>query len=205
MTEKATSSIIVTDSMPAPVMNALQLRASPFTLATGNYSLSEAIEHGQLASYETQIFNPGVVADYEWQLENAMRHLDVDQDLHKAVMALVSPSGLEKKVAQIRLVLQHPDQIKRIMTELRANTDIKKLLVAAWSRPTGVRVMVIEPGAVATELTGHITHSGAKQAAEQMYKEAITADDIAGVIAFAVTRPRRMTLNEILVRLTAQP
>jgi NADP-dependent 3-hydroxy acid dehydrogenase YdfG len=70
----------------------------------------------------------------------------------------------------------------------------------------GVRVMVIEPGAVATELTDHITNPEAKQGAEQMYRQlAITADDIAEVIAFAVTRPRRMTLNEILVRPTAQP
>jgi NADP-dependent 3-hydroxy acid dehydrogenase YdfG len=68
-----------------------------------------------------------------------------------------------------------------------------------------VRVMVIEPGAVATELTDHITNPDTKQAAEQMYKQlAITADDIAQVIAFALTRPRRMTLNEILVRPTAQ-
>ena len=68
-----------------------------------------------------------------------------------------------------------------------------------------VRVMVIEPGAVATELTDHITHPDTKRAAEQMYKQlAITADDIAQVIAFAITRPRRMTLNEILVRPTAQ-
>jgi NADP-dependent 3-hydroxy acid dehydrogenase YdfG len=33
---------------------------------------------------------------------------------------------------------------------------------------------------------------------------AITADDIAEVIALAVARPRRMTLNEILIRPTAQ-
>ncbi|MCW3063478.1 MAG: family oxidoreductase [Solirubrobacterales bacterium] len=39
-----------------------------------------------------------------------------------------------------------------------------------------VRVMVIEPGAVATELTDHITHADAKRAAEQLYEEvAITA------------------------------
>jgi NADP-dependent 3-hydroxy acid dehydrogenase YdfG len=39
-----------------------------------------------------------------------------------------------------------------------------------------------------------------------MYQQlAITAEDIAEVIAFAVTRSRRMTLNEILVRPTAQP
>ena len=70
----------------------------------------------------------------------------------------------------------------------------------------GIRVMVIEPGAVATELTDHITQPDVKKAAEQMYQQlAITAEDIAEVIAFAVTRPRRMTLNEILVRPTAQP
>jgi NADP-dependent 3-hydroxy acid dehydrogenase YdfG len=68
-----------------------------------------------------------------------------------------------------------------------------------------VRVMVIEPGAVATELTGHITHADTKQAVEQMYDEmSITAEDIAEVIAFAVSRPRRMTLNEILIRPTGQ-
>jgi NADP-dependent 3-hydroxy acid dehydrogenase YdfG len=68
-----------------------------------------------------------------------------------------------------------------------------------------IRVTVIEPGAVATELTNHITDPSAKQGAEQLYAQlAITADDVAGVIAFAVTRPRRMTLNEILLRPTAQ-
>jgi NADP-dependent 3-hydroxy acid dehydrogenase YdfG len=65
--------------------------------------------------------------------------------------------------------------------------------------------MVIEPGAVATELTDHITNPDSKRAAEQMYQQlAISADDVAEVIAFAVTRPRRMTLNEVLVRPTAQ-
>jgi NADP-dependent 3-hydroxy acid dehydrogenase YdfG len=70
----------------------------------------------------------------------------------------------------------------------------------------GVRVMLIEPGAVATELTDHITNAGAKQAAEQMYRAvAILPQDIAEVIAFAVGRPRRVSLNEILIRPTAQP
>jgi NADP-dependent 3-hydroxy acid dehydrogenase YdfG len=68
-----------------------------------------------------------------------------------------------------------------------------------------IRVMLIEPGAVATELTDHITHAESKRGIEQFYNEvAITAQDIAEVIAFAVTRPRRMTLNEILIRPTAQ-
>ncbi len=68
-----------------------------------------------------------------------------------------------------------------------------------------IRVTVIEPGAVATELTDHITDAQTKQATQEFVRDlAITPQDIAEVIAFAVSRPRRMTLNEILVRPTAQ-
>ena len=69
-----------------------------------------------------------------------------------------------------------------------------------------VRVIVIEPGAVATELTDHITHIETKAAAEQMYAQtSIAAQDIAEIIAFAASRPRGVSLNEILVRPTGQP
>jgi NADP-dependent 3-hydroxy acid dehydrogenase YdfG len=68
-----------------------------------------------------------------------------------------------------------------------------------------VRVMVIEPGAVATELASHITDAETKERTEKMYDEtAIPAEDVAEVIAFAVGRPPRTTLNEILIRPTAQ-
>ncbi len=68
-----------------------------------------------------------------------------------------------------------------------------------------VRVIVIEPGAVATELTDHITHAETRAAAEEMYAQtSIAARDIAEIIAFAVSRPRSVSLNEILVRPTGQ-
>jgi NADP-dependent 3-hydroxy acid dehydrogenase YdfG len=68
-----------------------------------------------------------------------------------------------------------------------------------------VRVIVVEPGAVATELTDHITHGATKETIEDFYAStAITADDIAEIIAFAVSRPRSVSLNEILVRPTVQ-
>lgn len=68
-----------------------------------------------------------------------------------------------------------------------------------------IRVTVIEPGAVATELTSHITDAATKAATEQFVKDlAIPPQEIAEVIAFALSRPRYMTLNEILVRPTAQ-
>jgi NADP-dependent 3-hydroxy acid dehydrogenase YdfG len=55
------------------------------------------------------------------------------------------------------------------------------------------------------QLTDHITHDETKHGVEQFYATAaITADDIAEIIAFAVSRPRRVALNEILVRPAAQ-
>jgi NADP-dependent 3-hydroxy acid dehydrogenase YdfG len=86
-----------------------------------------------------------------------------------------------------------------------------KWAVNGWSEALrqelqpAVRVTVIEPGAVATELTDHITDTSAKKMAEGFYEQvAITAHDIAEIIAFAITRPHRVTLNEILIRPTAQ-
>jgi NADP-dependent 3-hydroxy acid dehydrogenase YdfG len=68
-----------------------------------------------------------------------------------------------------------------------------------------VRVIVIEPGAVATELVTHITHRETRGQIEQFYDAtAIAADDIGEIVAFAVSRPRSVSLNEILVRPTAQ-
>lgn len=68
-----------------------------------------------------------------------------------------------------------------------------------------VRVIVVEPGAVATELIDHITHAESKAAAEQMYEaNSISPENVAEIIAFAVSRPRSVSLNEILVRPTGQ-
>jgi NADP-dependent 3-hydroxy acid dehydrogenase YdfG len=68
-----------------------------------------------------------------------------------------------------------------------------------------IRVIVIEPGAVGTELTEHITHADSKRAAREATASThIAPKDIAEVIAFAVSRPQRVALNEILVRPTAQ-
>jgi NADP-dependent 3-hydroxy acid dehydrogenase YdfG len=68
-----------------------------------------------------------------------------------------------------------------------------------------IRVTVIEPGAIMTELTDHITDPASRRANKTATAEmGIPAQDIADVIAFAISRPQRVTLNEILVRPTAQ-
>jgi NADP-dependent 3-hydroxy acid dehydrogenase YdfG len=70
----------------------------------------------------------------------------------------------------------------------------------------GVRVGLVEPGAVATELTEHITQPEAKAAAVQMYTSmrALQADDIARAVLYMVTQPPHVAINEILVRPTDQ-
>ena len=68
-----------------------------------------------------------------------------------------------------------------------------------------VRVTVIEPGAVATELPTHITHEQTRAAAQELYSQVpVTAADIAEVIVFALQRPRHLVMNEILLRPAGQ-
>ena len=69
-----------------------------------------------------------------------------------------------------------------------------------------IRVTIIEPGAVDTELTGHITNAEAKQQAQDFYGSmtALQSEDIAAAIVYAVTQPPRVNVNEILIRPTDQ-
>ncbi len=68
-----------------------------------------------------------------------------------------------------------------------------------------VRVGLIEPGAVATELASHNRpeiQAGMRERFATM--ERLEADDIADAIGYMVTRPRRVAVNEILIRPTEQ-
>ena len=68
-----------------------------------------------------------------------------------------------------------------------------------------VRTTIVEPGAVATELTDHL-RDGVREQVRKRFDgvEVLQADDIAETIAFAVTRPWHVSLNEILIRPTEQ-
>ena len=68
-----------------------------------------------------------------------------------------------------------------------------------------VRVTLIEPGVVATELPTHITHSQTREGVQQLYDKAeVTADDVAEIIAFILSRPQRLVINEVLLRPAGQ-
>jgi NADP-dependent 3-hydroxy acid dehydrogenase YdfG len=68
-----------------------------------------------------------------------------------------------------------------------------------------VRASLVEPGAVATELTDHLREEIREQA-EQRFAgiEKLEASDIADAITYIVTRPRRVAVNEVLIRPTDQ-
>lgn len=68
-----------------------------------------------------------------------------------------------------------------------------------------VRVTLIEPGVVATELPNHITHAETREGVQQLYNQAeVTAGDIAQIIAFTLSRPRHLAINEVLLRPAGQ-
>ena len=68
-----------------------------------------------------------------------------------------------------------------------------------------LRVSLVEPGAVATELQGH-NRPGVKEEIEKRFEdmEILQAEDIADAIGYVVSRPRHVAVNEILVRPTQQ-
>ena len=69
-----------------------------------------------------------------------------------------------------------------------------------------IRVTIVEPGAVDTELPDHITDEDARQGLSGLLKlDRLQAPDIAEAITYAVTQPERVSVNEILIRPTQQP
>ena len=68
-----------------------------------------------------------------------------------------------------------------------------------------VRVSLVEPGAVATELPSH-NRPEIQENIRRRFDgvERMEAEDIADAIGYIVTRPRRVAVNEVLIRPTEQ-
>jgi NADP-dependent 3-hydroxy acid dehydrogenase YdfG len=68
-----------------------------------------------------------------------------------------------------------------------------------------VRVSIVEPGAVDTELPDHNRPEIREQLEDRFGDmERLESEDVADAIAFIVTRPRRTAINELLIRPTEQ-
>jgi NADP-dependent 3-hydroxy acid dehydrogenase YdfG len=72
-------------------------------------------------------------------------------------------------------------------------------------KPYNLRTTVISPGAVATELPNSVTEPDDAENIRNFYdKYAIQADSFAQAVAFAMSQPDGVDINEILYRPTAQ-
>ncbi len=71
---------------------------------------------------------------------------------------------------------------------------------------SNIRVTTIEPGAVATELSSHISDAEVKKQQEEWVSKItpLASEDIANAIIYAVTQPQHVDVNEILIRPTQQ-
>ncbi len=72
-------------------------------------------------------------------------------------------------------------------------------------KPYNIRTTVISPGAVDTELPGSVTEPDIAQGIQKFYDEyAIPAESFAKAVAFAISQPDDVDINEILFRPTRQ-
>ena len=68
-----------------------------------------------------------------------------------------------------------------------------------------IRVTLISPGVVETELGSDITDDASKGFLQELRKTALTSDAIARAVLYAIAQPADVDVNEIIVRPTASP
>ena len=72
-------------------------------------------------------------------------------------------------------------------------------------KPYNLRTTIVSPGAVASELVDSITEPDVREGIQEFYQaNAIAADSFARAVAFAISQPEDVDVNEILFRPTCQ-
>ena len=71
-------------------------------------------------------------------------------------------------------------------------------------KPYNIRSTIISPGMVATELLESITEPDIADAMHKRYEGAVSAESFARTVAFAISQPEDVDINEILFRPTSQ-
>jgi len=72
---------------------------------------------------------------------------------------------------------------------------------------SNIRVTIVEPGFVNTELQGHNENPMVVETIEKMKEqigEILEPEDIAASILYALSQPNRVSVNEVLIRPTGQ-
>jgi NADP-dependent 3-hydroxy acid dehydrogenase YdfG len=178
----------------------------------------EAIERtvGELGRLDTLINNAGVMllgpaAEAplsEWQRMVEINLLGLLYCTHAALPHLLRAASDEPRhVADIVNISSVAGRVARLGNSVYSLT---KHGVGAFSESLRqeftkryVRSSLVEPGAVATELAGH-NRPEVLENIKSQFGQTMDADDIADAITYIVTRPRHVSINEILIRPTEQ-
>jgi NADP-dependent 3-hydroxy acid dehydrogenase YdfG len=196
--------------------NALVIEADITDQAQAEKAVATTVaEFGRL---DTLVNNAGVmllgpIVDApveEWQRMVNLNVLGLLYCTHAALPHLLSAAeGAPREVADVVNVSSVAGRVARLNSGVYNAT---KHGVGAFSESLRqevtarhVRVTLIEPGAVATELAGHNRPEILEGMAQTFGGiEIMQAEDIAESIRYAVTQPRRVAVNEILIRPTEQ-
>jgi NADP-dependent 3-hydroxy acid dehydrogenase YdfG len=73
------------------------------------------------------------------------------------------------------------------------------------SPETGIQVSMVSPGVIDTGWTDKVDNADGKKVAEQLVEAAITPEQVANAVAFALNQPADVAINEIIVAPTKQP
>ncbi|SAL86734.1 oxidoreductase [Caballeronia terrestris] len=72
-------------------------------------------------------------------------------------------------------------------------------------KPYNIRTTIVSPGAIATELPDSVTEADVAKGIHEFYEQfAIPAESFARVVAFAMSQPDDVDVNEVLFRPTSQ-
>ncbi|MGH9098010.1 MAG: SDR family NAD(P)-dependent oxidoreductase [Acidimicrobiales bacterium] len=146
----------------------------------------------------------------EWQQMVQLNVLGLLYTTHAALPHLLAAAERDpRRVADIVNVSSVAGRVARLGSGVYNAT---KFGVGAFSESLRqevtrrhVRVSIIEPGAVLTELASHNRPEVLKNILATFGDfERMQAEDIAEAIVFTVTRPRHVTVNEVLIRPTEQ-
>jgi NADP-dependent 3-hydroxy acid dehydrogenase YdfG len=185
---------------------------------TDEQQAAAAVERtvGELGRLDTLINNAGVmllgpVVDAplaEWQQMVQLNVLGLLYCTHAALPHLLHAAASEPR--QVADMVNISSVAGRAARNGNGVYSLTKHGVGAFSESLRqevtrryVRVSLVEPGATATELASH-NRPEVLQAIRSQFGQTMSAEDIADAIAYIVTRPRHVAVNEVLIRPTEQ-
>jgi NADP-dependent 3-hydroxy acid dehydrogenase YdfG len=185
---------------------------------TDEQQASEAVERtvSELGRLDTLVNNAGVMLLgpavgaplSEWQQMVELNVLGLLYCAHAALPHLLRAA--EDSPRQVADLVNISSVAGRVARSGSGVYNLTKHGVGAFSESLRqelakryVRVSLVEPGATATELAGH-NRPEVLESIRNQFGQRMEAEDISDAIVYIVTRPRRVAINEMLIRPTEQ-